>query len=57
LGKGSSNIEEGVITLDLSIKEVANALWKKILIGKMYEDLAIKILYDLLKSEAIIIIN
>jgi len=50
-------IEEGVITLDLSIKEVANALWKKILIGEMNEDLAIKILYDLLKSEAIIIVN
>jgi len=50
-------IKEGVITLDLSIKEVANALWKKILIGEMNEDLAIKILYDLLKLEAIIIVN
>jgi predicted nucleic acid-binding protein len=50
-------IKEGVITLDLSIKEVANALWKKIIIGEMNEDLAIKILYDLLKSEAIIIVN
>jgi len=50
-------IEEGVITLDLSIKEVANALWKKILIGEMTEDIAIKILSDLLKREAIIIVN
>ena len=50
-------IEEGVITLDLSIKEVANALWKKILIGEMNEDLAIKILSDLLKREAMIIVN
>jgi len=50
-------IEEGVITLDLSIKEVANALWKKILIGEMKEDIAIKILSDLLKREAIIIVN
>jgi len=50
-------IEEGVITLDLSIKEVANALWKKILIGEMNENIAIKILYDLLKGEAIIIVN
>jgi len=50
-------IEEGVITLDLSIKEIANALWKKILIGEMNENIAIKILYDLLKSEAIIIVN
>jgi len=50
-------IKEGVITLDLSIKEVANALWKKIVIGEMNDDLAIKILYDLLKNEAIIIVN
>jgi predicted nucleic acid-binding protein len=50
-------IEEGVITLDLSIKEVANALWKKILMGEMNEDIAIKIIYDLLKGEAIIIVN
>jgi predicted nucleic acid-binding protein len=50
-------IEEGAITLDLSIKEVANALWKKILIGEMNEDIAIKILSDLLKGEAIIIVN
>jgi len=50
-------IEEGVITLDLSIKEVANALWKKILMEEMKEDIATKILYDLLKGEAIIIVN
>jgi len=50
-------ISEGVITLDLSIKEVANALWKKILIGEMKEDIAIRILSDLLKHEAIIIVN
>ena len=50
-------IKEGIITLDLSIKEVANALWKKIIIGEINEDLAIKILYDLLKGEAIIIVN
>ncbi|MFP3256716.1 MAG: type II toxin-antitoxin system VapC family toxin [Candidatus Nanopusillus acidilobi] len=50
-------ISEGVITLDLSIKEVANALWKKILIGEMKEDIAIKILSDLLKREAMIIVN
>ena len=50
-------IEEGVINPDLSVKEVANALWKKILMGEMNEDFAIKILYDLLKREAIIIVN
>ena len=50
-------IAEGVMTLDLSIKEVANALWKKILIGEMKEDVAIKILSDLLKREAMLIVN
>jgi predicted nucleic acid-binding protein len=35
-------IKEGVITLDLSIKEVANALWKKILMREMNEDISIK---------------
>jgi predicted nucleic acid-binding protein len=50
-------ISEGVITLDLSIKEVANALWKKVIIGEMKEDIAIKILSDLLKREAMIIVN
>jgi predicted nucleic acid-binding protein len=50
-------ISEGVITLDLSIKEVANALWKKVLKGDLNEDIAIKILSDLLKREAMIIVN
>jgi len=50
-------IAEGVMTLDLSIKEVANALWKKILMGEMKEDVAIKILSDLLKREAMLIVN
>jgi predicted nucleic acid-binding protein len=49
LEKVAQIIEEGVIILDLSIKEVANALWKKILIGEMNEDIVIKILSDLLK--------
>ncbi|BDB99903.1 type II toxin-antitoxin system VapC family toxin [Saccharolobus caldissimus] len=50
-------ISEGVITLDLSIKEVANSLWKKILLGEMKEDVVIKILSDLLKREALLIVS
>jgi len=55
--KVAQMIAEGVMTLDLSIKEVANALWKKILMGEMREDVAIKILSDLLKREAMLIVN
>jgi predicted nucleic acid-binding protein len=50
-------ISEGVMTLDLSIKEVANSLWKKILLGEMKEDVVIKILSDLLKREALLIVS
>jgi predicted nucleic acid-binding protein len=55
--KGSSDNRRWSYNPDLSIKEVANALWKKILMGELNEDIAIKILYDLLKGEAIIIVN
>ncbi|AWR99857.1 type II toxin-antitoxin system VapC family toxin [Metallosphaera hakonensis] len=50
-------ITEGVLTLDLSIKEIANAFWKKVNKGEMKEDLAIKILSDLIKGEAISMAN
>jgi len=40
-------ILEGVITLDLSLKEVANALWKKIVNGEMNIEIAVDILRDL----------
>lgn len=36
-----------VVTLDLAVKEVANALWKKILRGEMSLDDAAKIVADL----------
>ncbi|MEM2550417.1 MAG: type II toxin-antitoxin system VapC family toxin, partial [Nitrososphaerota archaeon] len=39
-------ILEGVITLDLAIKEVANALWRKVLRGDLKHETAIKILKD-----------
>ena len=50
-------IAEGVITLDLTIKEVANALWKKVLRGEMSEDVSVKIISDLVKGEAIKIVS
>ncbi|BBG27882.1 type II toxin-antitoxin system VapC family toxin [Sulfuracidifex tepidarius] len=50
-------IREGAVTLDLTIKEVANALWKKVLRGEMSEDVSVKILSDLVKGEAIKIIS
>ncbi|BDC18781.1 type II toxin-antitoxin system VapC family toxin [Acidianus sp. HS-5] len=50
-------IGEGVVTLDLTIKEVANALWKKVLRGEMSEDVSVKILSDLVNGEAIKIVS
>jgi len=50
-------IAEGIMTLDLAIKEVTNALWKKVLKGEMKEDVAIKILSDLVEHKAILVVN
>jgi predicted nucleic acid-binding protein len=55
--KVASIISEGVITLDLSVKEVANALWKKVIKEEITENLVIKIVSDLIKKEAILIVN
>jgi len=38
---------EGVVTLELAVIEVANALWKKVLRSKMSFDLAREIVEDL----------
>ncbi len=50
-------ITEGVMTLDLAIKEVASALWKKVLRGEMKEEVAINILSDLIKREAMLFVK
>ena len=50
-------IVEGAATLDLAIKEVANALWKKVIAGEMDEGVAIRIISDLLKKEAIAVVG
>jgi len=52
-----SYILRGVATLDLAIKEVGNALWKKVLRGEMELNDAIEILTDLAKGYAIKILN
>lgn len=44
---------EGAITLDLSIKEVANALWRKILSQEAEVEDVEEILRDLIRSDAI----
>ena len=50
-------ISEGAATLDLAIKEVANALWKKVARGEMDEGVAIRIISDLLKREAMVVVG
>ncbi|MEM3607705.1 MAG: type II toxin-antitoxin system VapC family toxin [Candidatus Bathyarchaeia archaeon] len=44
---------EGAITLDLSIKEVANALWRKVLSQEAEVEDVEEILRDLIRSDAI----
>jgi predicted nucleic acid-binding protein len=46
-------ILEGVVTLDLAIKEVANALWRKVKRGDMSVDVALEIIRDLSESKAV----
>ncbi len=44
---------EGVVTLDLAIKELSNALWKKVRRAEMSIDIARSILEDLIANKAI----
>ncbi|MGC8543610.1 MAG: type II toxin-antitoxin system VapC family toxin [Vulcanisaeta sp.] len=41
---------DGVITIDLAIKEVANALWKKVIRGEVSYDTALTIIKTLLED-------
>ncbi|MEM2955783.1 MAG: type II toxin-antitoxin system VapC family toxin [Nitrososphaerales archaeon] len=50
-------ILEGVMSFDLSIKEVVNALWKKVLNEEIEAKDAEEILKDLTKSEVIKTLN
>lgn len=44
---------EGVISLDMAVKEVANALWRRILQGEMSYEIALKIVRDLVVNRVI----
>ncbi|MEM2008783.1 MAG: type II toxin-antitoxin system VapC family toxin [Ignisphaera sp.] len=48
---------EGVVILDLGIKEVVNTLWKKVLKNEMSYGIAQTIIKDLTEEKAIPIIN
>ena len=55
--KVEEHILDGVITLDLAAKEIANALWKKALKSEVEEHLVREILNDLIKARAIKIMS
>jgi predicted nucleic acid-binding protein len=44
---------EGILTLDLSTKELANALWKKVMRNQMSHDTAREIIKDIVESKAL----
>jgi len=44
---------EGVVSLDMAVKEVANALWRKTLQGEMGYEIALKIIRDLAVNKVI----
>ncbi|MEL9941123.1 MAG: type II toxin-antitoxin system VapC family toxin [Ignisphaera sp.] len=50
-------MKEGVVTLDLGIKEVVNALWKKIMRNEIALNTALTIVRDLVEEKAIPIID
>jgi predicted nucleic acid-binding protein len=51
--KAEKIIEQGVVTLEFAVKEVANALWKKVLRGEMAKEDAVKLILDLKSGEII----
>ncbi|AJB41872.1 PilT protein domain protein [Thermofilum adornatum 1505] len=44
---------EGVLTLDLSAKEIANALWKKVTRNEMSYEVAMEIVRDIVENKAL----
>ena len=51
--KVREHLLEGIVSIDLVVKEVGNALWKKIIRGEMTLEIAQEILSDLAKGTAI----
>jgi len=50
-------IEEGAITVDMAVKEVANALWKKVLQGDMELSTALEIVSDLSRGDVVRLVD
>ncbi len=48
-------VVEGAITLDLAVKELSNALWKKVLRNEIDPELAIEIIEDIIREKPLII--
>jgi predicted nucleic acid-binding protein len=44
---------EGVLTLDLSAKEIANALWKKVARNEMSYEVAMEVVRDIVENKAL----
>ena len=44
---------EGVLTLDLSAKEIANALWKKVARNEMSYEVAVEVVRDIVENKAL----
>jgi len=52
-GEAKKVIEQGVVSLDLAVKEVANALWKKVLRKELAESDAVSLILDLASGEVV----
>jgi len=50
-------ILEGIITIDLAIKELGNALWKKVLRGELPLEVAKAILEDLAENKVLKLVD
>ena len=53
--KAGEIVLEGVLALDLAIKEVVSALWRKVLEGEMGFDLALRIARNLVEGKPLLL--
>jgi len=53
--KAGEIVLEGVLVLDLAIKEVVSALWRKVLGGEMGFDLALRIARNLVEGKPLLL--
>ncbi len=45
--RAAKAIEDGGVSFDLALKETANAIWKKVVLGELHESVALSIIGDL----------